>query len=99
MPLTFPSAVTTFSTPLERWDELFYLLASWRAAVAEFPGCQSVYVYASSRDGNVDCHVIVNWDTVSERDAWLDKAYTAGTLLAELDPPIAHTTTSAERIF
>lgn len=99
MPLTFPSVLTTFSTPEDRWDEVFHLMTAWRATVAEFPGCQSVYLFASAGDGTVEGRVVVNWDTVPERDAWLTYGYTAGSMLGDLDPPVTATTTSVERIF
>ncbi len=99
MPLTFPSVLTTFSTPLERWDEVFYLMSAWRAVVTEFPGCQSVYVFASDDGGSVNGQVLVNWDTVPERDAWLANGYTVGSMLAELRPPLSAATTNIERIF
>jgi hypothetical protein len=99
MPLTFPSVLTTFSTPLDRWDDVFVTLSAWRAAVTEVPGCQSVYAYASENDSRVDGQIVVNWDTVAERDAWLEHGYTAGSLLAELDPPVTSATTSLERVF
>jgi hypothetical protein len=99
MALTFPSVTTTFSAPLERWDELFVTLSAWRATVTEFPGCQSVYVYASADGAVVDGQIVVNWDTVPERDAWLAVGYTAGSLFGELQPPVSSATRSVERIF
>ena len=99
MPLTFPSLLTTFSTPLERWDEVFHLMSAWRAVVTEFPGCQSVYVFASADGGTVEGQVLVNWDTASERYAWLANGYTAASMLADLNPPLTAHATSVERIF
>jgi hypothetical protein len=99
MALTFPSVMTTFSTPLERWDEVFHLMSAWRAVVTEFPGCQSVYVFVSADGGTVEGQVLVNWDTVSERDAWLANGYTAASMLADLNPPLTAQATSVERIF
>jgi hypothetical protein len=99
MPLTFPSVLTTFSTPLERWDEVFHRMSAWRAVVTEFPGCQSVYVFASADGPTVNGQVLVNWDTVPERDAWLANGYTAASMLADLTPPLTAQATSVERIF
>lgn len=99
MPLTFPSVLTTFSTPRDRWDEVFHFMSAWRAVVTEFPGCQSVYVFAAADGGSVTGQVLVNWDTVPERDAWLATGYTAASMLADLDPPLPATATSVERIF
>ena len=99
MPLTFPSVLTTFSTPLDRWDEVFHLMSAWRAVVTEFPGCQSVYVFASADGPTVNGQVLVNWDTVPERDAWLANGYTAASMLADLRPPLPAQATSVERIF
>ena len=50
MPITFPSVLTIFKAPLDRWDEVFNVMTAWRATVAEFPGCQSVYMYAAAND-------------------------------------------------
>jgi hypothetical protein len=99
MPYTFPSVLTTFSTPHDRWDEVFHMMSAWRALVSEFPGCQSVYVFASANDRTIEGQVIVNWDTVPERDAWLANGYTAGSMLGELNPPVTAHTTSVERVF
>jgi hypothetical protein len=99
MPLTFPSVITTFSAPLERWDEVFHLMSAWRAVVTEFPGCQSVYVFASAEGSSVEGQVLVNWDTVPERDAWVANGYTAASMLAELNPPLTAQAKSVERIF
>jgi hypothetical protein len=100
MPLTFPSVITTFSTPLERWDEVFHLMPlTFPSVVTEFPGCQSVYVFAAAEGGTVEGQVLVNWDTVPERDAWLANGYTAASMLAELNPPLTAQAKSVERIF
>jgi hypothetical protein len=99
MPLTFPSVLTSFKAPLDRWDEVFNVMTAWRATVAEFPGCQSVYLYAAANGSTVDGQVIVNWDTIVERDTWLAKGYTAQSLLADLQPAVPASTTSVERIF
>jgi hypothetical protein len=99
MPLTFPAVLTSFSAPVDRWDELFVTVSAWRSTVTEFPGCQSVYLYASVIDTVVDGEIIVNWDTAPERDAWLEKGYTASSLFGDLKPPINSATTSVERIF
>lgn len=76
------------SLPLDAWDEAYFALLSLKHALAGVPGWKRMDILANNHEpSEIHVHVITNWATVEQMEAWLDSDLTVEGVLKGLNPP------------
>ena len=101
LPIVVYSHCTEVVAPAGSWPRLYASLQALKGHVQEYPGCQRFDVFFDAApDEAVRIHCYTSWDTLGQREAFLERGYHLERLIADLEEPIrVDRSLSMEKIF
>lgn len=80
--------LTSATVPNDSWEEAWFAIEGWKGYLQSFPGMQKVRIAARKHGENaVRLHVSVSFEYAEQLDEWVQGPWTAGKILASLEPP------------
>jgi hypothetical protein len=85
LPFVSYSTMAESVIPADAWPHVYSAMQALKGHIQEYPGCQTMEVFARTSGEGVLLHCYTTWDTPSQLEAFLERGYTFERMLADME--------------